>query len=89
MKDNMEEEELDDIERFISNEKDKTEEELKEVQEELVKVYNSLSAYLDILNLEIKDAFEKFDDKKWLSLTNKKNIILQNLAELERIIRKR
>ncbi|MCX7991321.1 MAG: hypothetical protein N2999_04690 [Proteobacteria bacterium] len=82
-------EDLDDIEKFINEEKDKTEEELKEVHEELIKVYNSLSSYIEILNREIKEAFDRFDEKKWLSLTNKKNIILQQLVELERIIRKK
>ncbi len=90
MTDDIEKEEtVDDIEKFINEEKGKIEEELKEVQDELVKVFNSLTAYLGVLDYEIKDAFEKSDDKKWLSLTNKKNIILQNLAELERLIKKR
>lgn len=82
-------EELDDIEKFINEEKEKTEEELTAIQEELLKVYNSLSAYIDVLDKEIKEAFDKFDDKKWLSLTNKKNIILQQLVELQRIINKK
>lgn len=90
MNDDVEKKEnVDDIEKFINEEKEKTEEELKEVQNELIKIYNSLSAYLDVLDKEIKDAFDKLDDKKWLSLTNKKNIMLQHLVELERIINKR
>ena len=90
MNDDVEKKEnVDDIEKFINEEKEKTEEELKEVQNELIKIYNSLSAYLDVLDKEIKDAFDKLDDKKWLSLTNKKNIMLQHLVELERIINKK
>ncbi len=82
-------EDLDDVEKFINEEKEKIEEELKEVHKELLRVYNSLSCYIEILDKEINEAYRKFDDKKWLSLTNKKNIILQHLAELEGIIKKR
>ncbi len=89
MTDDIEKDErMDDLERFIIEEKGKTEEELREVQDELLKVYNSLTAYLEVLDYEIKDAFEKSDDKKWLAFTNKKHIILHHLTELERIIKK-
>lgn len=90
MNDKIEKKEVnDDLENFLNEEIKRTEEELKEVQDELIKIYNSLSAYVEVLDKDIKDAFERFDDKKWLAITNKKNIILQHLIELERLIKKK
>lgn len=75
-------EEVDDVERFLGEEKSRISLELKEIQEELVKLHNSMASYLNILDREIRDAFENGDEKTWLSLTNRKSIMLQRLAEI-------
>ncbi len=80
--------ENDDIEKFINSEREKTKTELAEIQEELKKLYDRLSNYIEVLDSEIKLAFELGDDKQWISLTNKKAIILQRLAEIAQILNK-
>lgn len=80
--------EKDDIEKFIEAESDKTAKELIEIQEELLKVTKRLSDYLNVLDGEIKIAYEMGDEKLWLSLTNRKAIILQRLSELTQILNK-
>ncbi|GAB4436384.1 MAG: hypothetical protein OHK0040_07610 [bacterium] len=80
--------ENDDIERFLKSETDKTKKELAEIQSELEKLTKSLSDYINVLEEEIKLAFDMGDEKLWLSLTNKKAIILQRLAEIAQILNK-
>lgn len=80
--------ENDDIEKFIKSETDKTKKELAEIQVELDKLTKSLADYVKILEEEIRLAFEMGDDKLWISLTNKKAIILQRLAEIAQILNK-
>jgi NTP pyrophosphatase (non-canonical NTP hydrolase) len=81
-------EDLDDVEKFIAEEKSKIGMELKEIQEELAKLHNSLVSYMHILDGEIRDAFENGDEKTWLSLTSRKSIMLQRLAELGHMMKK-
>lgn len=80
--------ENDDIERFLKSETDKTKKELAEIQSELEKLTKSLSDYINVLEEEIKLAFDMGDEKLWVSLTNKKSIILQRLAEIAQILNK-
>lgn len=81
-------EETDDIEKFISREKDKISGELKEIHEELTRLHNSLASYMGILEGEIRDAFDNGDEKAWLSLTNRKSIMLQRLSEIGHMLKK-
>lgn len=80
--------EKDDIEQYIESERAKISEELAEIQQELIKLMERLENYIDVIEREIKAAFEAGDDKAWLSLTNKKAIFLQRLSEIVEIIKK-
>ncbi len=80
--------EKDDIEKFIETEQEKTKTELAEIQSELNRLYKRLSDYVTTLDEEINLAFEVGDEKQWLSLTNKKAIMLQRLSELAQILNK-
>lgn len=82
------EEEMDDVEKFLTVEREQTERELVEIQEELTRLSQSLADYIVVLDKEIESAFEAGDDKLWLSLTNKRALILQRLNEIAQILNK-
>jgi|GEM_PF-6458936 len=88
MEKKIEDVEKDDIERYIQAESEKTSKELEEIKEELKKLTERLSEYISFLDSEIKLAFEMGDDKLWISLTNKRAIILQRLTEIAQILHK-
>ncbi|MCX7770536.1 MAG: hypothetical protein N2202_05575 [Proteobacteria bacterium] len=83
--DELEEHLLDD---FLEREKKKILEETKEVDISLEQMYQRLIKGLDILEEEIKRAQEEGDENLWISLTNRKSIILQNLFEVKRLLKK-
>jgi len=84
------EEELEErvLEEYLERERVQTEKELAEVQEALVQMYEKISSEIEFLDREIKKAYEEGNEPLWISLTNKKSLLLQNLHELVRLLKK-
>jgi hypothetical protein len=76
------------LEAYLEKEKAQTEKELAEVQEVLVQMYKKIRSEIELLDREIKSAYEDGNEPLWISLTNKKSLLLQNLYELVRLIKK-
>lgn len=84
-KDELEEHILED---FLEKEKVRTLEEIKEVDKNLYEMYQKLVQSLEGLDKAIQKAQEEGDENLWISLTNRKSIILQNLFEVKRLLKK-
>ncbi len=84
------EEELEEkvIEEYLEKERAQTEKELAEVQKELVQMYDKISSEIELLDREIRKAYEEGNEPLWVSLTNKKSLLLQNLHELVSLLKK-
>ncbi len=76
------------LEDFFDKEKRKVLEETREVDSSLENMYFTLIKEIENLDSEIEKAKEEGDQNLWISLTNKKSIILQNLFEMKRLLRK-
>jgi hypothetical protein len=84
-KDELEEHLIDD---FLKREKERTIEETREIDSSLEDMYQKLILGLGKLEEEIKKEQEDGDESLWISLTNKKSIILQNIFEVKRLLKK-
>lgn len=76
------------LEDFLNKEKKKTLEEIKEIDKNLEDMYHKLVISLEKLDEEIQKAKEEGDESLWISLTNRKSIILQNLFEVKTLLKK-
>lgn len=76
------------LDEFLEKEKKRVLKETKEVDDSLEEMYKKLIQGIEKLDAEIEKAKEEGDENLWISLTNRKSIVLQNLFEVKRLLRK-